>query len=197
MSTSDMSLTLSAVRRMPSEGERLLQRLRDAEPSAIGEVYDLHGDAIRAFARRLVGDEASAEDLVHDVFVAVPKAMRTYRRDASLRTFLFSIAINHARHHIRGATRRRAAMDRFSREPGRAGTDPERELTRAELASLLTRAMDDLPMDQRVAFVLCEVEGRTASEASAITGAPDATMRTRLFHAKRKLREALEREGVR
>ena len=52
-------------------------------------------------------------------------------------------------------------------------------------------------IEQRVAFVLCEVEERTSTEAARIVGAPEATLRTRLFHAKRKLRQALEVEGVR
>jgi len=48
-----------------------------------------------------------------------------------------------------------------------------------------------------VAFVLCDVEERTSAEAAELAGAPEATMRTRLFHARKKLRAALEKEGVR
>lgn len=179
------------------ETERLVQRLVDADPSAIGEVYDRHGVAVRTFALRLVGDESAAEDLVHDVFVSLPKAAKRFRGESSFKTFLFSIAVNHARHHVRGAMRRRAAMERVGREPEhQTGANPEGEVSRAELARILVRALDTLPLDQRVAFVLCEVEERTSAEAAAIAGAPEATMRTRLFHAKRKLRAALSREGL-
>lgn len=75
--------------------------------------------------------------------------------------------------------------------------DPERGASDRQLADALQRALDALPLDQRVAFVLCEVEERTSVEAAEITGAPEATMRTRLFHAKRKLRELLTAEGIR
>ena len=54
-----------------------------------------------------------------------------------------------------------------------------------------------LPIEQRVAFVLCEVEERTSREVAEIVGAPEATVRTRLFHAKRKLREELSKRGLR
>lgn len=173
----------------------LLDRLQAAEPAALGEVYDAHHGAVRAFARRLVGDEASAEDLVHDVFVTLPKAVRRFRGDSSLRTFLISIAVNHSRHHLRAAARRRAAMDRLAAEPERAPSpDPEASARRLALARALTRALDRLPLDQRVAFVLCEVEGHTSVEAAKIVGKNENTIRTRLFHAKKKLRGWLSEE---
>jgi RNA polymerase sigma-70 factor, ECF subfamily len=174
----------------------LAARLVAADPAAVGEVYDRHHRAVRAFASRLVGDAAAAEDLVHEVFVSLPRAMRGYRFESSLRTFLISIAVNHARHHVRAATRRRAAMSRLAFEPEGSSVDPEQLQRRKELASLLTRALDQLPLDQRVAFVLCEVEERTSREVAEITGVPEGTVRTRLFHAKKKLREALSEGGV-
>jgi RNA polymerase sigma-70 factor, ECF subfamily len=69
-------------------------------------------------------------------------------------------------------------------------------MDRAKLAARLTRALDALPLDQRAAIILCEVEERTSAEAAAIVGAPEGTIRTRVFHGKRKLRELLEGEGV-
>ncbi len=178
--------------------ETLVERLRQADAAAVGLAYDRHHAAVRAFAQRLVGEAAAAEDLVHEVFVALPRAARKFRGDSSLRTFLISIAVNHAHHYVRSASRRRAAFSRLEREPG-AGQhpDPESIARRKELAQALTRALDTLPVDQRVAFVLCEVEERTSRDAAEIAGVPEGTVRTRLFHAKRKLREELERGGFR
>jgi RNA polymerase sigma-70 factor (ECF subfamily) len=176
--------------------QNLVQRLASADPAAVGEVYDQHHRAVRAFATRLVGDSAAAEDLVHEVFVALPRVMRGYRFESSLRTFLISIAVNHARHHVRSASRRRAAMSRLAFEPEGTSQDPEQIQRRKELASLLTRALDTLPLEQRVAFVLCEVEERTSREVAEITGVPEGTVRTRLHHAKKKLREELSQEGI-
>jgi RNA polymerase sigma-70 factor (ECF subfamily) len=73
--------------------------------------------------------------------------------------------------------------------------DPETNARRKELSQALMRALDKLPLDQRVAFVLCEVEERTSRDAAEIARVPEGTLRTRLFHAKRKLREELAREG--
>lgn len=175
--------------------DELLLRLQRAEPSAVAEVYDAHHSAVRAFAKRLLGDAPTAEDLVHEVFVSLPQAARNFRGDSGLRTFLISIAVNHARHHVRAAQRRRRAINAYGGLKTTAiVSDPEHEARRRELAQLLTRALDTLPIEQRVAFVLCEIEERTSREAAEIVGAPEATLRTRLFHAKKKLRLVLETE---
>lgn len=110
---------------------------------------------------------------------------------------MISIAVNHARHYVRAAQRRRRALSAYGESRTTDSSDPEREARREELAELLTRALDALPLEQRVAFVLCEVEERTSGEAAKIVNAPEATVRTRLFHAKKKLRQALGAEGVR
>ena len=197
MNTTGLVLSPTAPLQEASEDEQdLAARLVAADPAALGAVYDQHHRAVRAFATRLVGDAAAAEDMLHEVFVALPRAMRGYRFESSLRTFLISIAVNHARHHVRAATRRRATVSRLALEPEGSTQDPEQAQRRKELASLLTRALDALPLDQRVAFVLCEVEERTSREVAEITGVPEGTVRTRLHHAKKKLREELSQEGL-
>jgi RNA polymerase sigma-70 factor (ECF subfamily) len=189
---------LSAMLVDAQEETSLVDRLVAGEAAAVAEVYDLHHAAVHAFARRLVGDAAAAQDLVHDVFIALPSAMRKFRGESSFRTFLLSIAVNHTRHHLRAASRRRAAMDRFSNDVAHRPFDdgPERQAERRDLARELSRALDALPLDQRVAFVLCEIEERTSVEAAEIVGAPEETVRTRLFYAKKKLREELKRRGL-
>lgn len=179
-----------------TSGERqalpaLVERLLGGDDAAIGVAFDLHHHRVRAFAQRLVGDPAAADDLVQDVFVSLPSAIRRFRGDSSLETFLISIAINHARHHVRAAARQRRAMERLHREPPSQPPSAERGALRKELALALASALDQLPLDQRVAFVLCEVEERTSVEAAALLGVPEPTVRTRLFHARRKLRERL------
>lgn len=180
-----------------SVGPSLTERLRAHEVAAVGEAYELHHEAVRAFARRLVGDRDAAEDLVHETFVTLPRAIKGYREQSSLRTFLISIAVNHSRHYVRAALRRRATAERAALEPKRTESSPEQTLERSQLARALTRAMDTLSMDHRLTFVLCEVEERSSVEVAEILSIPEGTVRTRLHHAKRKLRDALAKEGVR
>jgi RNA polymerase sigma-70 factor (ECF subfamily) len=183
-----------------SAEDPLVEALRAGDTVAIMRVYDQHQGRVRAFARRLTGDDDAADDLVQDVFVALPRAVQSFRGEASLGSFLISIAVNRAHTHVRSAIRRRRAMERLALEPethANAHTDPERALSQGQLAEKLSRALDALPIDQRVAFVLCEVEERTSTEVSRMLGVPEGTVRTRVFHARKKLRERLEAEGVR
>jgi len=172
----------------------LVARLRTGERAAVEQAYVAHHAAIRGFARRLVGDDASAEDIVHETFVALPRAIRRFRSEGSLRSFLIGIAINHSRRHVRAAIRRRRATDRLAaRDALRPQTpDATEQLITKQLAEKLWAALDELPHEQRIVFVLCEAEQRSSVEVARIVGAPEGTVRTRLFHAKRKLREALE-----
>lgn len=175
----------------------LVERLCAGEVAAVGEAYEEHHRAVRAFAGRLLDDADAAEDLVHEVFTTLPRAVQRYRGESTLRTFLLSIAVNHARHYVRAAVRRRAAGERLGREPKGSPDRPDQALERRHLAHTLSRALDALSLEHRVAFVLCVVEDRTSSEVSEILGVPEGTVRTRLHHAKKKLRERLAREGVR
>lgn len=177
-----------------SAEDDLVARLRANDRRAVEEAYIAHHAAIRGFARRLVGDSSSAEDIVHETFVALPRAIRRFRGDGSLRSFLIGVAANHSRRAVRSAMRRRRATERLAahEETKPNSVDATSQLINRQLASKLWAALDELPMDQRIVFVLCEAEQRTSVEVAAIVGAPEGTVRTRLFHAKRKLRERLE-----
>jgi RNA polymerase sigma-70 factor (ECF subfamily) len=174
----------------------LVVRLRAGDREAVEQAYVAHHAVIRAFARRLVGDEAAAEDIVHETFVSLPRAIRRFRGDGSLRSFLIGVAANHSRRFVRSAIRRRRATERLAeREQLRAASvDATEELIRKRLADRLWAALDRLPLEQRIVFVLCEAEQRTSVEVAEIVDAPEGTVRTRLFHAKRKLRELLGEE---
>lgn len=168
----------------------------EGDVSALGSLYDEHHAAVHVFARRLLGEE-SAWDLVHDTFLTLPKALRRWNGEGSLRTFILGVAVNHARHHVRSAARRRRAMGRFALEPEPVSGSPERTAEQHRLSEQLQRALDELSFDQRSVFVLCEVEERSSRELGEILGVPEGTVRTRLFHARQKLRASLEKAGVR
>ena len=176
--------------RSTAADDTLVVQLAAGSETALARVYSEHSAEVRRFALRLVGDGAVAQDLVHEVFVRLPRAVRGFRVAGSLRAFLISMAVNQARHHVRGAARRRAHEGRHAREapPSSADHDP---VEREQLARALHCALDRLPLEQRVAFVLCEVEERSAVEAARIAGTSDGTMRARVFHARRKLKTLL------
>jgi RNA polymerase sigma-70 factor (ECF subfamily) len=177
------------------EDARLLADLRAGTLDAAARAYDRWHQRVRVLARRLLGDSASAEDVVQETFVAVAKASRRYRGEpGGLESFLLGIAVKRTRSHQRAAWRRRLAMDRLAVEETGGARTPEQDAYRRELGARLARALERLPHAQRVAFVLCEIEGMTSGQAALVAQVPEPTVRTRLFHARRHLRELLEKE---
>ncbi len=177
-------------------GERIA-RIAEADPAAITEVYRLHASKVRGFARRMLHDDAAAEDVVHDAFVALPDAVARFRGECKLESFLISIAVNLCRRRLRSRSRGERAVERMHQrrvdEPVRT---PEAEARRRHLAAALRRGLDTLSVDHREVFVLCAVEERSSTEVAEILDVPPGTVRTRLFHARAKLRAYLEAEGV-
>jgi RNA polymerase sigma-70 factor (ECF subfamily) len=178
---------------LPTEREvadDIVQGLMAADPAILSLVYRRHHTAVRALARRLgMGDEA--EDVVHDVFIALPTAISRFRGDSTLLAFLRGLTVNVAHHHRRSAARRSRLRDAVTRADRDTDGEQGGPLSPYEVRLLEQAlcAVSKLPWDQRVAFVLCELEQLSASEAAAVVGAPEATVRTRLFHARKKLRE--------
>ncbi|HLK92257.1 MAG TPA: sigma-70 family RNA polymerase sigma factor [Polyangia bacterium] len=172
----------------------LAGRLAAGDLRALALAFDRWHGRVRTLARRLLSDPAAAEDVVQDVFTLLPRAAKGFRGDADLEAFLLGIAVKRVRRHRRAAQRRLRALARMRAvdRPGPLG--PEHDTYRRELGARLAAALDDLPLPQRVAFVLCEVEELTAGQAAAIADAPEATIRTRLFHARRRLRDLLAGE---
>jgi RNA polymerase sigma-70 factor (ECF subfamily) len=175
--------------------EELLERVRRGDLDAIAVVYDAHHDALCSFAKRLLVDAHAAEDLVQDVFLVLPSVAHRLGEGASLRAFLLGIAANRARHQRRSWLRRLRLTARLECEPVPSSATPEALSERKDLAAALARALDALPFDQRVTFVLKEIEGYSAREVALSLSVPEATVRTRVFHAKQKLRALLEAGG--
>lgn len=174
-----------------------LDAIERGDDAALTRLYREHHQAVRALVRRLLSSSNDVEDVVHDVFVAAPSAFRNYRGEGTVRSFVFSIAVHQVRHHVRATSRRRSWLERFRLAPVHAPepATPEHHSERRQLADRLARALDTLSFDHRTAVVLCEVEELTSVEAAKVLGVPEATVRTRLFHAKKKLRALFDDEA--
>lgn len=175
-----------------SPRDDFLTRLRRGERDAIAEAYERHHGAIRSFARRLVLDVPAAEDLVQEVFLALPGLARRLESEALLRSFLLGITANRGRHHLRSLSRRRAFVQRLSTDEAPTSETPEHASERKRTADRIARAMTELPVDLRVAFVLQEVEGYAGKEIAEMLRVPEGTVRRRVHDARQRLRACLK-----
>jgi len=178
--------------------EALLSRVRAGDTEALGALYDRHSARVFRALSYLVGDPDEAASLVQEVFLRVLERREQYRPESgSFRTWLFGIARNLAADVLRRAGRERKLLRPLGEEEP-ARDDPRETTSGAELAEDLERlrsALAGLQPEERELLVLREIEGLSYEEIAAITGEPEGTLRSRLFHSLRKLRRAMGSGG--
>jgi RNA polymerase sigma-70 factor (ECF subfamily) len=189
-------LTTLTLPKLGTTEEAFVAAVRRGDLEAIAAAYDAHHAAVYSFAKRLLDDEQAADDIVQEVFMLLPSIAHRFDESCSFRGFLLGIAANRARDHRRSARRRSSFTERLKSEPLPPNETPELVSERRALAAALARALEGIPFDHRVTFVLREIEGYSAREVALSLNIPEATVRTRVFHARQKLRALLDAEGV-
>lgn len=154
-------------------------------------------------ARGIVESDAEAEEVVQEAYLAAFDKIDQFRGEAAFSTWITRIAINAARMHQR-RTRPVESYDTVTENtadptnilsfPGVGSERPETALGRAQMRALMERAVAALPSDLRLPFLLHEVEGVPVRQIAADLSLNPITVKTRLFRARRRLRDALEAE---
>ena len=145
---------------------------------------------MKSIAANLLGSVTDAEDAVQETFLKVYRGASGFRGGASPATWIYRILVNTCYDQMRRRTRRAEAplpAKLALASPGEAD-HPLRLALEAEVRRL--------PARERAVFLLCEVEGFTHREAAEILEVPEATSRTFLFRAKRRLQETLRATGA-
>lgn len=170
--------------------QRLVRRLKAREPRAAEEFIDAFAARVHALARRHARTEADAEDLTQEVFIDLCRAIHNFRGDSALSTWVYRVAMNHCLKHRGRAKPEALPLDEERDEAGAAG-DPLRHAARAELSGRIDGALSHLTPEHRDVVVLHELHGLTYGECAAALGVPVGTVKSRLFHAFRRLRGLL------
>ncbi len=184
---------MSATAGHPDGGELdagLLARCQAGEPAALRAFVEHYQRAVFALLSRIIGQLPEVEDLAQETFLRAIRALPGFDRGgaARLSTWLLTIATRLALDVCRKRSRERRSP--LVAEPVSAST-PEHELQRAQLRGAIASAVDELPSDQRAAFVLAEFHGFTMEDIAAALQTPKSTVKTRLFRARAKLSQAL------
>lgn len=174
--------------------EQLLAEAANGDRNAFQTLYERYRDPIFRFTYRLLGSAEAAEDVAHDCFLSLMQYPGRFDPSrASLRTYIYAAARNLAakRYHSSG---REAGLDELGTEPASGdGHSPMASVLEGELAAEVERAVASLPPLQREALVLFEYEELSLAEIAAVVGADSNTVKARLFRAREKLRNRLDR----
>ena len=157
-----------------------------ATANALAELYCRYHPRLFKFVYRLTKSHPATEEVVNDIMLAVWKSAGSYRGDAKPSTWIFGIAY---RQSLKRLTRRRLTI------AGDVPSDqlPDDRATTIEQEEWIRSGLAELPAAQRVAVELVFFLGLSYEEVAEVTDCPVNTVKTRMFHARRKLRESLSR----
>jgi RNA polymerase sigma-70 factor (ECF subfamily) len=174
----------------------LVAAIAAGDQEALGLLYDHHAPKLLGLARRMLGDQAAAEDLLHDVFLEVWQHAAEYApARGSVAAWLTIRTRSRALDRIGRGARQAVAVERAAGElAGAADLPASAALDGARLRDLVAR----LPGELVTILELAYFEGLSASEVAARVGIPIGTVKSRMARALSLLREALApREAVR
>jgi RNA polymerase sigma-70 factor (ECF subfamily) len=165
----------------------LISAARQGEAEAFAQLFDRYHAMIHAFAFRLCGHAADADDIAQEAFIKAGRGMRSFR-GGDFRSWLYRIAANCARDFHRDAARRARLEERSAEELRGAGEERTGEAAR------VAEALGALPTEHRETVVLVFFEGLNHAEAARVLGCAETTVSWRLFRAKRQLKNLLSRQ---
>ena len=155
-------------------------------------------------ARSVLKNDSDAEDAIQEAYLKAYAKLEEFRGEAALSTWLTRIVPNEALMRQRQGRRTAEITKTFEQEtqsaqivrfPGMAqGLDPEKEAASRQVRGLIERAVDALPVDFRVVFVMRCVEEMSVEDTAAQLAIPESTVKTRLHRARLALRRALHEE---
>jgi RNA polymerase sigma-70 factor, ECF subfamily len=179
---------------MPEELSDLdaLKRVAGGDKRALETLYTRHSSRTFKFLLRLTANRSAAEDLTHDVFLEVWKSAKRFEGRSSVPTWILSIA----RYKSLDARRRQR---NFTEEdlPGRVEPTPEVMAMKASSGSYMRECLEQLSLEHREIIDLVYYHEKSVAEVSAILDIPENTVKTRMFYARKKLKEMLLAAGDR
>lgn len=166
----------------------LMPRIAEGDASAYRLLVDRHADRLLAFAERLVGDRATAEDVVQDSYLSVWRTAARWTPRAKVRTWLYRIVRNAALDRLR---RRKPTVDPEAVTLIDPNAKSDRAVIDGDIAKAVGTALDALPERQRAAIVMVHYEGLSGTDASAALEISVEALESLLARGRRALRAAL------
>lgn len=181
-----------------SPDEELIAAVLDGSESAFQQLVARYQDRLFGLLGRLVRDRFAVEDLAQEVFIKVFRKLHTFNQDSAFYTWMYRIAVNAATDHLERMGRRRlalvedtATLDGGEREPGYSGA--AEPVMAAEMRRVTRDIVQSLPDKYRTILILREYEDMSYTDMAAVLECSIGTVESRLFRARKRFREALER----
>jgi RNA polymerase sigma-70 factor (ECF subfamily) len=159
---------------------------------ALAEVYRRHGGAVYDLARRVLGDDTRAEEVVQEVFVRLWQQPERFDPDrGNLRSYLLASAHGRSVDMVRSEMSRRRREEQDARSTATAAYDLDREVWDLALAEQVKTALNELDPNERKAIELAYFGGHTYRQVAVLLGQPEGTVKSRIRAGLRRLQTSL------
>ncbi len=175
----------------PRDGDfDLLAAVAAGNRSALEQLYHSYHRRLARFLSRFTSRYENVEEIINDTFMVVWQSAKDFRNASQVSTWIFGIAYRTALKSLRRQKNHAAALS-LDESPEQI-VDPEAD---AEVQDWVTHGLNCLTVEHRLTLELAYRMGHSLEEIAAITDAPVGTVKARMFHARRKLREYLPAIG--
>jgi len=181
-----------------ADDAELIRQFKSGSESAFTTLVKRHQPRLMQVATVLLKDENDAMDIVQDVFVKVYYSLRSFREDSALYTWLYRILYNRCITHLR----KKKIVSFFSIGDDENAIDipstkpiPDKEYENRELMGAINVAIEKLPLRQRTAFTLKQINDLKFSEIAGVMGITEGAAKASYFHAVKKLQDLLKNYG--
>lgn len=180
--------------------QQLVERVQQGDKRAFDLLVLKYQHKILALVTRFVHDSHEAQDVTQEAFIKAYRALANFRGDSAFYTWLYRIAINTAKNYLVARGRRPPDSDIAAEDAEyydgdstlKNNNSPERELLRDEIEQVVSRTMELLPPDLRMALTLREFEGLSYEDIANVMECPVGTVRSRIFRAREAVDKALK-----
>ena len=179
----------------PTSDDTLIARIAGGDRLAMQVLFARHHVRVYRFVLRLVHNQATAEDLISEVFLDIWRQAGKFEGRSAVTTWMLGIA----RFKTLSALRRRQE-DELDEEMAERiedrADDPETALAKKDKGAVLRQCLTALSAEHREVIDLVYYHEKSVAEVAGIVGIPEATVKTRMFYARKKLSELLKEQGI-
>lgn len=172
----------------------LIARIATGDRLAMHAFFKRHNTRVYRFILRFVGEAGSAEELTNETFLTVWRRAHKFRGHAAASTWVFAIARFKALEEVR--RRRDPPADLEEVEASDPTADPEASLAEKHRGTMLRKCLGKLSAEHRTIIDLVYYHEKSVQEVAEIVGIPRATVKTRMFYARKKLASLLAAQGL-
>jgi RNA polymerase sigma-70 factor, ECF subfamily len=192
----------SSIHTYPQDSEEqvrtLIVRAQGGDQEAFRELVDMYRTRVASIAYGLVGNFEDARDIAQEVFIKVYRALDRFDVNKKFFTWLYRLSINASIDFLR-ANRKRSYQESIDNTASysqyadnRSESDLETTIENLERREIFQQIVDELNPRQKMAFVLCDLQGLSSQEAAQTIDCPQVTLRWYLHEARKKIRSAVQ-----